>query len=199
MACSPTSPTSKFDSLRVLGEVGVPSVSYSTVKRRLPAYAEASWRQELAKACAAHAALGPASLVLYDVSTLYFETHTGDGLREPGFSKERRLEPQITIGLITDATGFPLALEAFEGTCDVDPAETALAVRAGRASCRRSGQSPRRARQRRPAAARRLTLPSGWGPIDGCPWARSTVPSRCVRPHLEQATARDLPSPQQRW
>lgn len=108
-------PTSKVDSLRVLGEVGVPAVSYATVKRRLPAYAEVSWRQGLAKACAAHAALGPASLVLYDVSTLYFETHQGDGFREPGFSKERRLEPQITIGLLTDATGFPLALEAFEG------------------------------------------------------------------------------------
>jgi hypothetical protein len=30
--------------------------------------------------------LGPASLVLYDVSTLYFETDAGDGFREPGFS-----------------------------------------------------------------------------------------------------------------
>ena len=59
--------------------------------------------------------LGPASLVLYDVSTLYFETDTGDGFREPGFSKERRLEPQITIGLLTDAAGFPLMVEAFEG------------------------------------------------------------------------------------
>ena len=117
-------PTSKLDSLRVLAEVGVPTVSYSTLNRRLPAYAGASWRAELAKACAVHAVLGPASLVLYDVSTLYFETHTGDGFREPGFSKERRLEPQITIDLLTDATGFPLALEAFEGTCDVDPAET---------------------------------------------------------------------------
>lgn len=114
-------PTSKLDSLRVLAEVGVPTVSYATVNRRLPAYAEASWRGELAKACAAHAALGPASLVLYDVSTLYFETDTGDGFREPGFSKERRLEPQITIGLLTDAAGFPLALEAFEG----NKAETA--------------------------------------------------------------------------
>jgi hypothetical protein len=28
---------------------------------------------------------------------LYFETDTGDGFREPGFSKERRLEPQITM------------------------------------------------------------------------------------------------------
>jgi transposase len=53
--------------------------------------------------------------VLYDVSTLYFETDAGDGFREPGFSKERRLEPQITIGLLTDQAGFPLMVHAFEG------------------------------------------------------------------------------------
>ena len=71
--------------------------------------------ERLAAACARHAALGSASLVLYDVSTLYFETDTGDGFREPGYSKERRLEPQITVGLLTDAAGFPLMVEAFEG------------------------------------------------------------------------------------
>jgi len=53
--------------------------------------------------------------VLYDVSTLYFEADEGDGFREPGFSKERRLEPQITIGLLTDQSGFPLTISAFEG------------------------------------------------------------------------------------
>jgi hypothetical protein len=101
-------PTSKLDSLRVLQEAGIPAASYATVKRRLPVFADPSWRQLLAAACAARAGLGPASLVLYDVSTLYFETDAGDGFREPGFSKERRLEPQITIGLLTDAFGFPL-------------------------------------------------------------------------------------------
>jgi transposase len=30
-------------------------------------------------------------------------------------SKERRLEPQITLGLLTDATGFPLTVAAFKG------------------------------------------------------------------------------------
>ena len=103
-------PTSKLDSLRVLTEVGVDTVSYPTLNRRLRDYADAGLRRKLATACAAHARLGPASLVLYDVSTLYFETDTGDGFREPGFSKERRLEPQITIGLLTDAailTGQP--------------------------------------------------------------------------------------------
>jgi hypothetical protein len=63
-----------------------------------------------------HAArLGPASLVLYDVSTLYFEAGQGAGFRESGFSKERRLEPQITIGLLTGQDGFPLMVSAFEG------------------------------------------------------------------------------------
>lgn len=108
-------PTSKLGSLRVLDEVGVSPPSYRTVTRRLPVFAQESWRQRLAAACAAHAGLGPASLVLYDVSTPYFETDAGDGFREPGFSKERRLDPQITIGLLTDATGFPLMVNAFEG------------------------------------------------------------------------------------
>jgi hypothetical protein len=108
-------PTSKADSLRVLGEVGVAPPAYRTLNRRLAVYAEQEWRQKLAAACAANAALGPASLVLYDVTTLYFETDAGDGFREPGFSKERRLEPQITVGLLTDASGFPLMVEAFEG------------------------------------------------------------------------------------
>jgi Transposase DDE domain len=108
-------PTSKLDALRVLAEAGVEVVSYTTVKRRLAVYADDGWRRKLAAACAAHVGLGPASLVLFDVSTLYFETDAGDGFREPGFSKERRLEPQITIGLLTDAAGFPLMVEAFEG------------------------------------------------------------------------------------
>jgi len=108
-------PTSKLDSLRVLEEVGVSAPAYRTVVRRLPVFAEPSWRRALAAACAAHTGLGPASLVLYDVSTLYFETDAGDGFREPGFSKERRLEPQITIGLLTNASGFPLMVNAFEG------------------------------------------------------------------------------------
>jgi hypothetical protein len=108
-------PTSKLDSLRVLEEVGVNPPLYRTLTRRLPVFATGSWRQKLAQACARHAGLGSVTLVLYDVSTLYFETDAGDGFREPGFSKERRLEPQITIGLLTDAEGFPLMVNAFEG------------------------------------------------------------------------------------
>jgi hypothetical protein len=109
-------PVSKLDSLRVLEEAGVTPASYRTLKRRLPAYAEEEWRQRLSAACAAHAGLGPASLVHYDVSTLYFETDQGDGFREPGFSKERRLEPQITIGLLPGRTGSPSWSAPLKGT-----------------------------------------------------------------------------------
>ena len=79
-------PTSKVDALRVLSETGVQSPAYRTLKRRLPIFAKPDFRQALSAACAAHAQLGPASLVLYDVSTLHFETDAGDGFREPGFS-----------------------------------------------------------------------------------------------------------------
>jgi hypothetical protein len=99
-------PTSKLDTARVLEEIGVVPVPYRTLKRRLSRYATEAWRAKLAGACAARVGLGPATLVLYDVTTLYFETDEGDGFRESGFSKERRLEPQITVGLLTDATGL---------------------------------------------------------------------------------------------
>lgn len=108
-------PTSKQDASRVLSEAGIRAASYRTVKRRLPVYATETWRNGLSAACAGQAELGPSALVLYDVTTLWFETDTGDGFREPGFSKERRLEPQITVGLLTDVTGAPLMVNAFEG------------------------------------------------------------------------------------
>jgi len=109
-------PTSKADSLRVIEETGVAPVSYPTLNRRLSVFAKPGFRQGLSTACSSQARLGPASLVLYDVTTLHFETDSGDGFREPGFSKERRLNPQITLGLLTDSAGFPLnrAPEAFK-------------------------------------------------------------------------------------
>jgi hypothetical protein len=78
-------------SIRVLEEAGRHAGVLPHRPRRTPVCAVDAWRQKLPAACAAHAGLGPASLVLYYVSTLYFETGAGDGFREPGFSRERRL------------------------------------------------------------------------------------------------------------
>lgn len=51
-------PTSKLDTLRVLGEVGLRPPGYATVKRRLPVYAKQAWRRRLAAACAAMSGWG---------------------------------------------------------------------------------------------------------------------------------------------
>lgn len=58
---------------------------------------------------------GDVSLVLYDVTTLYFEAEKEDGLRKVGSSKERRVDPQIVVGLLVDRNGFPLEIGCFEG------------------------------------------------------------------------------------
>ena len=72
-------PTSKQDAARVLAKAGVRALSYRTVKRRLPRYARPEWRDRLSGACAAAAQLGPSALVLYDVTTLWFEMIPGMG------------------------------------------------------------------------------------------------------------------------
>jgi hypothetical protein len=108
-------PTSKLDSIRVLGELGVAAPSYSTIQRRLRQCVREGWRGALEDACAAHADVAGLRFCLYDVTTLYWETHEGDGFREPGFSKERRLEPQVVVGLLTTPEGFPLSVRAFDG------------------------------------------------------------------------------------
>lgn len=53
--------------------------------------------------------------LLYDVTTLYFEAEKEDGLRKVGYSKERRVDPQIVVGLLVDRAGFPLEIGMFEG------------------------------------------------------------------------------------
>ena len=111
-------PTSKADTLRVLGEVGVPTPALRTVFRTLARCIERDYRGVLATACLAHSAAtaaGRLSLVLYDCTTLYFESDNEDELRKVGMSKERRVDPQIQVGLLVDAAGFPLEVHCFEG------------------------------------------------------------------------------------
>ncbi len=110
-------PTSKADTLRVWAALGVPGTpSLSTVWRTLARSIEHDWRGRAAAAAYAHATrAGALTLVLYDVTTLYFEAEYEDGLRKVGMSKERRVDPQILVGLLVDAGGFPLEVHAFPG------------------------------------------------------------------------------------
>ncbi|MGO0578264.1 IS1634 family transposase, partial [Ornithinimicrobium panacihumi] len=109
-------PTSKADTVRVLEELGVPSRTRETFMRCLSRVVERNYRDQLGAACYAHAApTGRLAAVLYDLTTLHFETPKEDGLRKVGMSKERRVDPQVTVGLLCDPGGFPLAVHLFEG------------------------------------------------------------------------------------
>ena len=109
-------PTSLLDSGRVLGELGVAPASYATMKRTLARAAGRGYRDKVAAACYAHASTsGDLSLCLYDVTTLYFEAEHEDELRKVGYSKERRVDPQVVVGLLVDRAGFPLEVGCFEG------------------------------------------------------------------------------------
>ena len=109
-------PTSKADSLRVLDELGVEHVWLRTMFRTLKRAGAGGYRDQIATVCFAHAAAsGDVSLCLYDVTTLYFEAEKEDRLRKVGYSKERRVDPQIVVGLLVDRSGFPLEVSCFEG------------------------------------------------------------------------------------
>lgn len=58
----------------------------------------------------------PFYFVLYDVTTLYFESFKSDELKIPGFSKDNKSQqPQIVIGLMVTQSGFPLSYQVFSG------------------------------------------------------------------------------------
>jgi hypothetical protein len=109
-------PTSKADTIRVLGEIGVPAPGLRTIFRSLDRCVARDYRDLLAKACVARCAGdGPIVMVMYDVTTLHFEAEKEDQLRRVGMSKEHRVDPQVQVGLLVDPAGFPLEIHMFEG------------------------------------------------------------------------------------
>jgi hypothetical protein len=92
-------------------------VSYSTIQRHLRLVNTDDYRNTLAQEYFEHSRnRGTLSLMLYDVTTLYFEAENEDDFRKVGYSKERRIDPQIVVGLLVDRTGFPLEVSCFEGS-----------------------------------------------------------------------------------
>ncbi len=125
VVCRVVEPTSLLDAGRVLRDLGRAPASYATLKRTLARAAEGGYRDQIATLCFQHALTsGDVSLVLYDVTTLYFEAEQEDELRKVGYSKERRVDPQIVVGLLVDRRGFPLEIGCFEG----NKAETATII-----------------------------------------------------------------------
>ena len=55
-------------------------------------------------------------LILYDVTTLYFDSQAKVGLKDFGFSKDHRpADTQVVVGLVTNKDGFPLYFDVFRG------------------------------------------------------------------------------------
>lgn len=85
-------------------------------------------RQPQIEATLARRHLRQGTLVLYDLSSSYFEGHHCP-LGQYGYSRdERRSNPQIVFGLLSTAEGCPVAVEVFEGNTG-DPKTVAAQVR----------------------------------------------------------------------
>ncbi|WP_342343184.1 IS1634 family transposase [Microbacterium sp. HSID17254] len=108
-------PTSTSAAVGVLDELGVVAPPRNTFPAALRRCSDKDCRAVLAAACTVASRVGAASLVLYDVTTLHFEVEHEDTLRKVGMSKERRVDPQIQVGLLVDPSGFPLEVRCFEG------------------------------------------------------------------------------------
>jgi hypothetical protein len=93
-------------------------------------YASMDWlvgRQAQIEATLAERHLGEGTLVLYDLTSTYFEGHHCP-LAKFGYSRdERRANPQIVFGLLSSADGCPVAVEVFEGNTG-DPKTVAVLV-----------------------------------------------------------------------
>ncbi|WP_146128973.1 IS1634 family transposase, partial [Corynebacterium sp. 13CS0277] len=109
-------PSSKAGMRLTFAELGLPEVHYNTLRNRLRWCNERGYRQVISTALHKHVRHHhQVNLVLYDVTTLYFEVDNEDELRRRGKSKEHRVEPQVIVGLLADDRGFPLDVDCWAG------------------------------------------------------------------------------------
>ena len=110
-------PTSKLRALELLQRYFGIGYAERSMYRDLPQLLEHQAEIEKAAIHTAQTELGESfALVLYDVTTLYFESFKEYALQRPGFSKDNKpQQPQIVVGLITTRSGFPVMHEVFKG------------------------------------------------------------------------------------
>ena len=109
-------PTSKRDSIRVLDDIGAKPPHYNTPLNAVGRAHSRKHRDQIAEKCYTYAEpTDGVTLCLFDVTTLYFEAEKEDDFRKVGYPKERRVDPQIVVGLLVDLHGFPLEIGCYEG------------------------------------------------------------------------------------
>lgn len=59
---------------------------------------------------------GKLRILFYDATTLYFESFSGDELKQNGYSKDMKFnQPQVLLALLTTENGLPVGYELFPG------------------------------------------------------------------------------------
>lgn len=108
-------PSSKLRSQKLLSELFGISYDLTSIYKSLKGIASLKDKVEESLVNFARKNLSfDFSFVLYDVTTLYFESFTNDELRKSGFSKDNKAnQPQIVIGLLVNRDGFPLSFNVF--------------------------------------------------------------------------------------
>jgi transposase len=111
-------PASKLRTLELLERYFNLSYARRTLCRLLPKFIDDKENiEEAAYQVACEHFKEAFAFVLYDVTTLYFESHEpDDDLRARGFSKDdKSKQPQIVVGLLVTLQGFPLRHEIYKG------------------------------------------------------------------------------------
>lgn len=116
-------PSSKRETREILADDFGRNWRLLTIYRHLKVAIEAGLKESFQKALVDFARDGSRDglgdnlrLVFYDVTTLYFESSTREGLKDFGFSKDHRpLDTQVVVGLVVNSQGFPLYFDVFSG------------------------------------------------------------------------------------
>lgn len=111
-------PNSKRESLNFLNEFMDKDHSLDSLYKQIVKYDESKKQKlesevvEIAKAEFSF----DFSFVLYDVTTLYFESFEDYEFQKPGFSKDHKAnQPQVVVGLVVTREGLPLSYQVWKG------------------------------------------------------------------------------------
>lgn len=108
-------PTNLSNINQILTKLKHYSMSLSTHKQTLHHCINNQYQKQLTKLCFTHTTNhNNISLILYDMTTLYFEANNKNNLRKVNYSKKHHIDPQIIIKLLVDQTKFPLKINCFK-------------------------------------------------------------------------------------
>ena len=112
-----TQPSSKRGLASWLADFYAESASLDSIYRFMDSFGKKRKRViEIVRGNSESLLSGKPALMLYDVTTLYFESREEDGFRERGYSKDNKFsETQIVLALGATREGLPLWYKAYSG------------------------------------------------------------------------------------